>query len=46
MRRTLVSLLLTSLLLSPAIADSFTFFLDNGIATLDSFAGADGRRLG
>jgi hypothetical protein len=42
MRRTLVSLLLTSLLLSPALADSFTFFLDNGDAALDSFADADG----
>jgi hypothetical protein len=39
MRRTLVGLLLTPLLLSPAIADSFTFTIGNGDTTLDSFTG-------
>jgi hypothetical protein len=42
MRRTLLALLSAPLLLSPARADSFTFLLGNGDATLDSFAGADG----
>jgi hypothetical protein len=42
MRRTLLALLFAPLLLSPARADSFTFLLGNGDATLDNFAGADG----
>jgi hypothetical protein len=39
MRRALLGLLLTPLLLSPAIADSFTFTIGDGDTALDSFTG-------
>jgi hypothetical protein len=42
MRRTFFALLFAPLFLSPASADSISFLLNNGDATLDAFAGSDG----